>query len=104
MRRGCISLGEVKCDICQRTIPYPERYLAVDEEDGVEAEKEATVHYCVKCALEKGYAHYREMKGEMVLTFFPEPEISLEAETNPEDETKQETEDGQKEDNEKEKE
>ena len=38
MRRGCISLGEVKCDICRRTIPYPERYLVVDEEDGVEVE------------------------------------------------------------------
>jgi len=78
MRRGCISLGEVKCDICGRTIPYPERYLAIDEENGVEVEKGATVHYCTKCALEKGYAHYKEMKGEMVLTFFKELDISQE--------------------------
>ena len=84
MRRGCISLGEVKCDICQRTIPYPERYLAVDEEYGVEADEGATVHYCVKCALEKGYAHYKEMKGEMVLTFFQESEISTEGESEQE--------------------
>jgi hypothetical protein len=75
MRRGCISLGEVRCDVCQQTIPYPERYLAVDEENGVEVENGNTVHYCVQCALEKGYAHYREMKGEMILTFFPETEI-----------------------------
>jgi len=75
MRRGCMSLGEVRCDICQRTIPYPERYLVVDEKDGVEAEEGDTVHYCVSCALEKGYAHYKEDKGERVLTFFPEPEV-----------------------------
>ncbi len=84
MRRGCISLGEVKCDICQRTIPYPERYLAVDEEDGVEAEKGNTVHYCTQCALENGYAYYKEMKGEMILTFFSEPEISEEPDTSQE--------------------
>ena len=76
MRRGCISLGEVKCDVCQHTIPYPERYLAVDEEDGVEVERGNTVHYCIQCALKKGYARYKEMKGEMVLTFLPEPDVS----------------------------
>ena len=76
MRRGCISLGEVQCDVCQRTIPYPERYLAIDEEDGVEVEKGNTVRYCIQCALKKGYARYKEMKGEMVLTFFPEPDVS----------------------------
>lgn len=76
MRRGCISLGEVQCDACQRAIPYPERYLAIDEKDGVEVEKGNTVRYCVQCALKKGYARYKEMKGEMVLTFFPEPDVS----------------------------
>jgi len=90
MRRGCISLGEVKCNICQRTIPYPERYLAVEEEDGVEVEKGSTVHYCIQCALEKGYAHYREMKGDMVLTFFPELEISEDTLTDEEPGTKEE--------------
>jgi hypothetical protein len=35
MRRGCISLGEVKCDECQRMIPYPERYLGVLSEEGL---------------------------------------------------------------------
>lgn len=91
MRRGCISLGEVKCDICQRTVPYPERYLAVDEEDGVEAEKGNTVHYCIQCALEKGYAHYKELKGDMILTFFPESEISEEINISQEKSTSQET-------------
>jgi Zn-finger protein len=76
MRRGCISLGEVQCDVCQCTIPYPERYLAVDEEDGVEVEKGNTVRYCIQCALKKGYARYKEIKGEMVLTFFQEPDVS----------------------------
>ena len=78
MRRGCISLGEVKCSSCQRLIPYPERYLAIDEEGGMEVEKGQTVYYCTECAIKKGYAHYKEMKGRMVLTFFPEPEVSQE--------------------------
>jgi hypothetical protein len=84
MRRGCISLGEVKCDVCQRTIPYPERYLAVDEDKGVEVEKGKTAHYCTQCALEKGYAHYKELKGEMILTFFPESETIEEPQTSQE--------------------
>ena len=84
MRRGCISLGEVKCDVCQRIIPYPVRYLAVDEDKGVEGEKGKTTHYCTQCALEKGYAHYKELKGEMILTFFPESETIEEPETSQE--------------------
>ena len=70
MRRGCISLGEIKCDECQNTIPYPQRYLAVDEKDGVEAEEGELRRYCVECCLKKGYARYKEEKGEKVLTFF----------------------------------
>ncbi len=72
MRQGCISLGEVKCDGCQCVIPYPERYLVIEEKDGVEVEKGETARYCVDCCLEKGYAHYKIEKGETVLTFFPE--------------------------------
>ena len=71
MRQGCISLGEVKCDNCQRIIPHSGRYLAIDEEDGVEVEKGKVSHYCVDCCLEKGYAEYRKDKGDQVLTFFP---------------------------------
>jgi len=72
MRRGCISLGEVSCDSCKRVILYPERYLAVDEEDGVEVDRGQTARYCVDCCLKKGYAHYKMEKGEKILTFFPE--------------------------------
>ena len=71
MRQGCISLGKVQCDNCQRMIPHSERYLVVDEEDGVEVESGKTSCYCVDCCLEKGYAEYRGGKGERVLTFFP---------------------------------
>jgi len=72
MRRGCISLGEVQCDGCQRSIPYPERYLAIEEKDGVEDEEGETARYCVDCCLKKGYASYKIEKGETILTFFPE--------------------------------
>ncbi len=71
MHRGCISLGEIQCHECHRTIPYAERYLAIDEEDGVEVEKGETAHYCIECALKKSYAYYKDgEKGEKVLTFF----------------------------------
>ena len=79
MRRGCMSLGETKCDRCKRNIPYPERYLVIDEKDGTEAEKGDTVRYCVQCALEKGYATYKEEKGEKTLTFFTEPDVNIES-------------------------
>ena len=71
MRRGCISLGEVVCDVCKHPVPYPERYLVIDEENGVEVEKGQSVRYCVECALKKGYAVYRDEKGEKILTFLP---------------------------------
>lgn len=74
MRRGCISLGDVKCDSCHQLIPHPERYLVIDEEKGVEVERGKKVCYCVQCALKKGYAHYKEEKGTKILTFFREPE------------------------------
>ncbi len=70
MRRGCISLGEIQCDECHHTIPYPDRYLAIDEKDGVEDEEGETRRYCVECCLKKDYAHYKEEKGERTLTFF----------------------------------
>ncbi len=67
MRRGCMSLGDVQCDECQRLIPYPERYLMIDQEEG------AVARLCLNCCLEKGYAHYTEDKGQKTLTFFTEP-------------------------------
>ncbi len=76
MRRGCISLGNVNCDQCKQAVPYPERYLVVDEEDGKEVENGQQVRYCVKCAFNKGYAHYKKEKGEKIVTFLPEPEVT----------------------------
>jgi len=72
MRRGCISLGDIQCDECHRIIPHSERYLAIDGEDGTEVAKEETAYYCIECALQKGYAHYKEEKDERILTVFPE--------------------------------
>ncbi len=66
MRRGCTSLGDIQCDECQRLIPYPERYLVIDREEGV------MVRLCLDCCLNKGYARYTEDKGQQTLTFFPE--------------------------------
>ncbi len=72
MRRGCISLGNIWCDDCHRTLQYLERYLAVDEQDGVEVDEGDTSRYCVDCCLKKDYARYRLERGEQILTFFPE--------------------------------
>jgi hypothetical protein len=66
MHRGCTSLGDIKCDECQRLIPYPERYLVIDQEEG------AVLRLCVDCCLSKGYARYIEEKGQQILTFFVE--------------------------------
>ena len=76
MRRGCLSVGTVSCNVCKRQIPYPERYVMVDEDaKGKEVERGGkSVRYCVDCAQKKGYAHYKETKGEMMLSFLPESE------------------------------
>jgi hypothetical protein len=70
MYQGCISLGQVRCDSCHRLIPSSERYLAISEKKSPEAEKAHTFRYCADCCLKKGLAHYREEKGEQILTFF----------------------------------
>jgi len=67
LRRGCMSLGDVQCDDCHRIIPYPERYLVVEETEGI------ILRLCVDCCLNRGYARYKMEKGERVLTFFSEP-------------------------------
>ena len=72
MRRGCISLGELQCDECHHRIPAPDRYLVIDEKDGVADEEGEPHRYCSECSLEKGYAHYKTEKGERILTFFEE--------------------------------
>ena len=67
MRRGCISLGDIECGGCHRIIPHSERYLIIEEKEGV------TLNLCVACCLERGYGRYREDRREQVLTFFAEP-------------------------------
>jgi hypothetical protein len=48
-----------------------ERYLVVEEENGVEVEKGKPVVYCVDCAKQKDYATVKDEKGEKILSFFP---------------------------------
>jgi len=48
MRRGCISLGNIKCEECQRLIKYPERYMYLEESDG------KSVTLCLDCCESKG--------------------------------------------------
>ena len=48
MRRGCISLGNVDCSECHRTIPYPERYLIMEENKG------QNFSLCMNCCQKRG--------------------------------------------------
>lgn len=64
MRRGCIAIGEVKCDGCQRFIEHGQQYLLVEEEQGKE------LRLCSDCCSVRGYASYKTEKGKRVLTFF----------------------------------
>jgi hypothetical protein len=65
MNRGCVAVGEIRCDNCQRLIEAGHRYLLLEEK---EDEKSC---FCVECSVAKGYAAYVKEKGEEVLTFFP---------------------------------
>ncbi len=66
MRRGCISLGDTRCQDCHHTVDHLKRYLLIEETEGVK------LRLCLDCALKRGYAHYKQEKGEQVITFFPE--------------------------------
>ena len=66
MRCGCISLGNVQCNQCNRTIDYLEHYLVTDEVE------ERQLHLCLDCAGSRGFVHYRQEKGETSVTFFEE--------------------------------
>ncbi len=80
MRQGCISLGKVRCSGCKNIVPYAARYVIVTEEKGAEVESGGRRHfYCVDCSLKRGYAEYREEKGERILTFFPSEPATLSA-------------------------
>jgi hypothetical protein len=70
MYRGCIAIGDLICSSCQQRIEHAERYLVNENETG---EKE---RLCLKCCLEKGYAHLQKEKGEEVTTFFAEQALT----------------------------
>lgn len=65
MKRGCIVIGELQCDSCNRPMQHGERYLLIEENEGQKS------RFCVDCCLNKGYATYVKEKGERVITFFP---------------------------------
>jgi hypothetical protein len=66
MRRGCIAVGELRCDGCQRFLEHGERYVViVDDEEGKEE------RFCTSCSLSRGYASYKIEKEGEVITFFP---------------------------------
>ena len=66
MRRGCMSLGETQCDECHRIIPYPDRYLIIEEAGNNE------LRLCTDCCIKKGYVNCKQEKGIQVTTFFVE--------------------------------
>lgn len=86
MNRGCVSVGEIKCDSCHSLIEPGERYLLM-EDDGDEGKgkgKGKKPRLCVTCCLAKGYAAYVKEKGEEILTFFP---TIINPDTSPEQNT-----------------
>ena len=43
--RGCVAIGGIECDACNRNIEHGERYLLMENEEK-EVEK---LRYCVEC-------------------------------------------------------
>jgi hypothetical protein len=63
MRRGCISLGNIKCDGCHRIILYPERYLYLEEGKN----KHQTL--CMDCCQAKGLVKAGSEKDDAEVLF-----------------------------------
>lgn len=63
MRRGCISLGNIKCDICQRNILYLERYLSLEESRG------KNQNLCMNCCQERGLLKAESEKSDAETIF-----------------------------------
>ena len=66
MRRGCIAIGTIKCDMCGNNMEHGKRYLLIEDEK----DESIKTRYCIDCCLSNGYADYVVEKGERVLTFF----------------------------------
>ena len=66
MRRGCIAVGEVRCDGCQRLLEHGERYVVIDDEEEGKEQR-----FCISCSLSCGYASYKTEKEGEVISFFP---------------------------------
>ncbi len=63
MRRGCISLGNISCDICHRSILYPQRYLSMEESRG------KNQNVCMNCCQEKGLLKTESDKADAETLF-----------------------------------
>ncbi len=63
MRRGCIAVGKVVCDSCQRVLKYGERYLLVEQEG------DQKQRLCIDCCQSRGYVSRRTEKETEILTF-----------------------------------
>jgi hypothetical protein len=63
VRRGCISLGNIKCDECHRIIIYPERYLFTNEF------KDKNITLCMDCCQKKGYVKPGSAKEDADILF-----------------------------------
>jgi hypothetical protein len=59
VRRGCISLGNIKCEQCHRLILYPERYLFLEE-----AGKGKGMTLCMDCCQAKGLVKAESSKED----------------------------------------
>jgi hypothetical protein len=62
MRRGCIAVGLIKCDICGKIIEHGDRYLILDDET------EPKQRVCLNCCDSHNYGRYEIEKGERIFT------------------------------------
>jgi hypothetical protein len=62
MRRGCIAVGLIKCDICGNIIEHGDRYLILDDDT------EPRQRVCLSCCEKRNYGRYEIEKGEKIFT------------------------------------
>lgn len=64
MKRGCIAVSAMKCDICDANIEHSDRYLLIDDTGSKGKQR-----VCANCCIKKKYAKYITEKGEKILSF-----------------------------------